>query len=60
MGSSELTVGPAEQGSDKLENLELLRVASVKREKVEKMISDNLPIDIVLRPTFAQDAQSFG
>lgn len=38
--SDELTIVPSEQGRDKLQNLELLRICPIKSQKVKEVVCD--------------------
>lgn len=44
-----LTIIPTQESSDKLQDLELLRIRSVQAEEMQEMVSDNVPIPPLVR-----------
>lgn len=54
------TICPPQQRRDELQRLKLLRITPVYTEEMQKVIRDNLPIDVVLRPSLFEYPQCFG
>ena len=54
------TVGPSQQGRDQLQRLELLRITPINAQEVQKVVCDDLAVDIIFRSSLLQYSECFG
>jgi hypothetical protein len=54
------TICPTQQRRDQLQRLKLLRITPINAQEVQKVVRDNLPVDVIFRPPFLQYSKCFG